>query len=43
MARMEQISKRRQQVSGWLVIATGVVALIAITVFDVDLALLLGG
>ena len=42
MAHMEQISKRRQQVSGWLVIAASVVAVIAISVFDVDLALLLG-
>jgi len=42
MAHMEQISKRRQQVSGWLVVATGLVALIVINVFGVDLALLVG-
>ena len=42
MAHMEQISKRRQQVSGWLMIATAAVVVTVITVFDVELALLFG-
>ena len=31
---MEQISKRRQQISGWLVVAVGIVVAVALAVTD---------